>query len=189
MDSNVFERVLRHGIAIREKRRAVGKRDLLGFGDRVQIVGGVVAERLDLEALEDVEHFERDEALGARRHFEHVCTAVVGADGFDPLRLVIGEVAFIEQPISCAHVGDDGAGDGAFVELIAAALGDELESPGQPWVGEDLAVLRRLTVGQEGCGRGRILRQPLRRIGPVVRHDLLHGEPVARVFDRGLQRG
>ena len=59
---------------------------------------------------------------------------------------------------------------------------------GQPRVGEDVAVLRRLAVGQERRGGCADRRQLLVVVLPLVGHELRDGESVARVADRRLQR-
>ena len=148
----------RHEAGSAEIRGAVGERDPLGLDERVQVLGGVVAERLDVEALEDVQHLERDEPLRVRRHLVHVVAAVVRRDRIDPVRLVLGEVAFVEQAVALLHVGDDRAGDRALVERVAAALGDRLSVAARFGFAKTSPGFGRVTAGQERRG-GRIGRE------------------------------
>ena len=53
---------------VSQVRSSIGERDALGLGQHMQVVGAVVAHRVDVVALEDVQHLERDEPLRVRRH-------------------------------------------------------------------------------------------------------------------------
>ena len=154
----------------------------------MQVVGGVVAERLDVKPFHDVQHLERDEALRARRHFVDVVTAVIGRDGLDPVGLVVGEVAHFEQAVAGFHVGDDRAGDRSLVKRVAALLGDHIQRARQPRVCEDVALFHRLAIRQEGRSGVRIGRQCLEAVVPLVGHQLGDRKSVARVGDCGGHR-
>ena len=116
-----------------------------------------MTHRRDVEALEDVQHLEGDDALRAGRHLVHVDAAVAGADGLDPVGGVVGQILRGEEAVARLHVGGDGLRDRAGVERVLAVARDEFQAAGQARVGEDLAHHRRRAVGQEGAGRGRIL--------------------------------
>ena len=68
-----------------------------------------------------------DEPLRVRRQLVDVVAAIVGRDRLDPVGIVLGEVALVEQAVALLHVGGDRLGDRSLVERIASALGDLLE--------------------------------------------------------------
>ena len=70
------------------------------------------------------------EALGVGAHTANVDAAIVGDEGIDPLGLVVAEIFFGEPAADAFEVGIDGVGDGAVVEGVASALGDQLIGAG-----------------------------------------------------------
>ena len=119
-----------------------------------------MAERRDVEAFHDVQHLERDEALRARRHLEHVVAAIVGRDRIDPVGLVIGEVAQLEQPVARLHVGDDRAARSIPCRTRRVRPCAIISSDArQPRVREDVAVRGRPALRQERGRRWRDRRR------------------------------
>ena len=157
---------------------------------QMQIVGGVVAERRDVEAFEDVQHLERDEALRARRHLEQVVAAIVVVEiGCDPVGACARRSRVRRAGRRARACRRDRARDRPGVERVAAASRNQLEASPRA------AGWRR---SRRGAARGRPGRNVRAAAGscasrsadslPVVRDDLLHREAVARVADRRLQR-
>ena len=123
----------------RQPRRAIGKRDPLGFDEQVQVRRRVVSERLDVEALEDVEHLERDDALRVRRQLEDLVAAVGRRDRRDPVGVMRGEVGRRQQAAALLHVGGDRLRDRPAVERVAPATRNRVERRREARVLEDLA--------------------------------------------------
>ncbi len=177
-----------HGRGIGEPRIAIGERDALGFDEQVQVLGGVVPHRLQIEALEDVQHLERDDALRVRRHLQDVVSTIGRRDGLDPVGPVRREVGLGEERLAAAHVVGDGLGDRPLVERVAPALGDELEGRREARVAEDVARRGGAAAGEERRGCRRIAQQDWLGVLPLRRDDVGDGVAFARVRDRRLQR-
>ena len=177
-----------HAVGIGEVGRTVGEPNPLRFDEPVQIVGAVVAERLDVVALENVQHLERHEALGIGRHLVDVVAAVARVNRVHPIRLVAGEIGLGEKPAALLKVGRDGASDRALVERIASSRGHLLQRSRQVRVAEDVARPRHAPARQKHCSRGRICRQLPGRGVPLVRDDLGHGVTITCVADGRRQR-
>ena len=79
-------------VAIGEMTITIGKRQLLRFNHQMQRVGAVRVHCFEVKALEDFEHLQRRKALGGRRQFVYVVAAIIGGDGFDLVRAMIGEI-------------------------------------------------------------------------------------------------
>ena len=63
----------------------------------MQMVGAAEAGAAEVEALQDLQHLERGDALAVGRQLPHVVAAVVDAERFDPLGAVRGEVFVAEE--------------------------------------------------------------------------------------------
>ena len=147
-----------------------------------------MAERGDIEAFEDVQHLERDEALRARRQLEQFVAAVVRRQRLHPLGAMVGQIAFVEQTVARSHVGGNRASDRPGVEGVTAAVGNQIERRRQPGVGKDLAGSWCAAVREERARRRRVQREPFGRRVPVGSDDLLHREPVTCVRRRRRER-
>jgi hypothetical protein len=101
---------------------------------------------------------------------------------------VLGQILRREQSVASPHVGGNGRGDRPGVERRRAIARQRVEAVRQVWVGEQLAHARRLAVGQERAGRGRIQGQPLGRCLPFGGHQLGHRKAVAGAGDGRRQR-
>ena len=56
---------------------AIGEGQLFCFNHQVQILGGVVPQGLEIEAFEDVQHFERGNSLRLRAELVNIVTMIV----------------------------------------------------------------------------------------------------------------
>ncbi len=145
-----------------------------------------MAERFDVEALEDIEHLERDHTLRVRWQLEHLVAAIGRRDGRDPVGAIRRQVGGRQQAATRLHVGRDRLCDRPAVERVAPAAPNRLERLGQIRVLEDFAGDGRPAAKKKRRrGRG-ILRQGLLLGLPLSGDDLADGEPLAGVADGGL---
>ena len=124
--------------------------EALGFDLDVEGVGGLEAHAAQVEVLEDVEHLQGGEALGVGGHGVDVDAAIVGDEGLDPLGVLVAEVVGGEPAADALEVGVDGLGDGAVVEGVAAAFGDEAIGAGEVGIAADVAFAGRFAAGRVG---------------------------------------
>ena len=178
-DEPVEGRVDEAGVAGVE--HAVGEGELLGLQREVDGVRRAPAARGEVEALQDVEHLEHDQALGDGPRLVHRDPAVGRRERLVDLRLVRREVGrLVETAVLPGRTHDLGA-DRPLVERARALLGQDPQRPRQgrpaqprPLRGglavrvERLAALRRLRqvalrtgegAGQPGGERRALLRQ------------------------------
>ena len=152
-----LQHVGRNAPRIRQVRRPIRERDALRFDQEVQLLGGIVAERADVVAFEDIHHLEDDESLRVRRQLEHVVAAIAGRDRIDPLGFGRREIGRVEQPVALLHVGGNGGARSgpcrtrrvrrcAIVSSVRARFG----------LREDVARLRRVAARQKRRRRCRV---------------------------------
>ena len=180
---------------------AVRERELHRFGDRVHVVGAVVAEGGEVDPVEEAHHLGEHRPLAPR-------AAGVDLDLAEPREhrlldraLVLREVLHGEPAAVLLVVADHGPGEVAAVEGVAG--GDEPRLPPSARGGRGFFVHHVLDGGREvglheafPFSRGsparevdRLVRGPapvavLAR-GEVLEHDVVHREPVPRVADGG----
>ncbi len=167
--------------------RAVGEGQLLGFHEQVHVFGRAEGDVGEIVAFQHVEDLQRGDALAVRRQLPHVIAAVVAADRLHPLAVMAGHVLIAQVAAIGLEVGADGAGDLAFVEGIAAALGDLLQRVGQVRVLPHLALARGMAVDRELLGEARVLGQSRHRAVPVVGDHLGDRVAFAGVADGGRE--
>ena len=183
-----IERGLRHRREVADPRVAVGERQPFRFDQEMEIGRAVVAERLDVVPLEDVQDFERRHPLRVRRHLQHLVPAVRRRDRLDPVRMVGGEIVRRDETAAPLQVVRDRATDRAAVKRVASAARDLFERRGQRGILEDVAGRGRFPARQKDFRRVRVARQHLRLVAPLPGDDLGDAIAVARVADRRLDR-
>ena len=119
--------------------RAVFEGEWLGFDERVQGVGGIVAPRREIEALEDCEQLEGGEALAVGRKLVDGAAALVHGNGIDPSGGVLFETRRAADAAVGVQEGVDFYCDLAAGEGVAAVPADQAECPGERGVLENLA--------------------------------------------------
>ena len=124
--------------------------EALGFGHDVEGLRRLETHAAEIEVLEDVEHLQSGEALGVGVHTADVDAAVVGDEGIEPLGLHVAEVFFGEPAADAFEVGIDSVGDGAFVEGVASAFGDQLIGTGEVGIAADVVFVGGRAAGSVG---------------------------------------
>ena len=127
--------------------RAVFEGEWLGFDERVQGVGGIVAPRREIEALEDREQLERGEAPAVGRKLVVGAAALVHGNGIDPSGGVLFETRRAADAAVGVQEGVDFYCDLAAGEGVAAVPADQAECPGERGVLENLASGRCVAAG------------------------------------------
>ena len=107
-----------------------------------------MAERLQVEPFEDIQHFERSHPLSIRRQLHDLIAAICRHHGIDPVRVMLGKVRGCDQTLPPLHVLGNRLRNRAFIERVASFLGDELQRPGQRRISEYVPARRRLASGQ-----------------------------------------
>lgn len=127
--------------------RAVFEGEWLGFDERVQGVGGIVAPRREIEALEDREQLEGGEAPAVGRKLVDGAAALVHGNGIDPRGGVLFETRRAADAAVGVQEGVDFYCDLAAGEGVAAVPADQAECPGERGVLENLASGRCVAAG------------------------------------------
>ncbi len=118
---------------------------------------------------------QRGDALAVGRQLVQRHAAVGRPDRLDPVGSMAAEVLHREEAAVGLGEGDEGLGDLARVEGVPALLSDQTQALGQVRVAEDLALLRRLAVGQEGHREPRLVAEDARGAIPRGGDHLRHG--------------
>ena len=115
---------------------------------RVQIFGRVVAEFAEFETFQNVEHFQRGQALRVRRHLVDGVAAIIHADRVDPVRRLVGEIARRVQPAFLLRELDDLGRDLAAIEDVRPSAAIFFSVPAR-------FLLTKISPGAGGlpCGR------------------------------------
>ena len=71
---------------------------------------------LEIEAFENLQHLQRNETLGGRRHLINIVAAIVGGDRLDPIGAMIGKVFERKQSAEFFRAAHELLGDLALVE-------------------------------------------------------------------------
>ena len=107
---------------------AIGEGDPLGLDQQMQIGGGVVAERLQIVALENVEHLERHDALGVGRQLQDLVAAIRGRERLDPVGMIRSKIRGGDEAAALLKIVGDRLADRPTVERIASAARDLLQT-------------------------------------------------------------
>src|SRR5207244_10545278 len=103
-----------------------------------------------------------DPAARGWRHGVDRVAMVRDLDRRAPLHLITGQVLSRDQPTPARHLLHDEIRDPAVVEDAGAAVGDQLERPGEVGLDEPGARGRRFAVHEELRPRGREAGESLR---------------------------
>src|SRR5206468_2783845 len=104
-----------------------------------------------------------------RRQRAQGAAAVLDGERLDPLRREAGEVVHCQPAAGLLGRPDDPLPEIARVERLGAALDDLLVGPGEVGARDDLAGLRRATLGQVLATRRGVLAERLRALGKLLR--------------------
>jgi hypothetical protein len=127
--------IVAHGI--RQPRR---------FEREVKTVGAEGIERGQIEALQDVEQYQRGQPLRIGRQFQHVETAIIGADGRDHFAAMAGEILSGKERAAGGNGRNDIVGDRPFVERVRTVRRDRPERVGERRQLDHVALGRGLAV-------------------------------------------
>jgi len=155
---------------------------------QMEAVGTERIKRGEIEALHDVEQHQRGQALRIGRQFQHVETAIIGADRRDRLAAMTSKVLGGEEGPAGGNGRDDVVGDRPFVERARALRCDRAERSRQRREFDDVAFRRRQAVEQEmarGAGIGAQLADLSSPVPGDARGD---GKSALGVVDRRSER-
>ncbi len=96
--------------------RAVLESQFFCLGQQMQMFDRIGLQFADIKVLQNIQHLQRGDSLAVRWNFPNVIAAIVGADRFDPVRRVIGQVFHRHVAVQLFRFGDDCFGDIAFVK-------------------------------------------------------------------------
>ena len=125
----------------------------LGLEHRRQRVGRARAHLLQIVAFEDLQHLQNRRALAVGRQFVHVIAAIVDRERRHPFAVMRREILVAQIAADALEISVDRVRDLAFVERVAAALGDQRISVREIGIAEDFAFFRRVTARRIGRAR------------------------------------
>ena len=179
----------------------VGEDELHRLGDRVDVVGAVVAEGGEVDPVEEARHLGQRRPLAPRPAGVDLDLAEARDDRLLDRALVFGEVLHRQPAAVLLVVADHGPREVAAVEGVAG--GGEAGPPpparggrrflvrhvpdrgGEVGLHETFAFLRRPSARKVD----RLVRRPAAIAvfmgGEVLEHHVVHREPLARIPDRG----
>ena len=159
----------------------------------------VVAERVEIVAGEQGEELQQHRALTPWPAREDFRVVERGPHGRRDLRAELREIIHGEPAVVLAVVLRHGVREIALVEGVARGVqpfdpirvcalfvDHELDRPREIRLDEELAFARRTPLGQPDGGVLRPLSIARLVHGDPVRHERVHGEPLARVADRSM---
>ena len=147
-----------------------------------------MAERVQVETLEDVEHLEGDEALGVRRDLVDGDVLVGRRDRLDPVGVVRLQIVESHEATLALNEFRDGARDLSAIERVGAFGRDLSERAREVGLAKELAVTGRAAVHEVRLRRRRLARELLLGSLPVRRDDLGDRKPVLGVADGRLEK-
>src|SRR5690606_20380769 len=118
--------------------------------DLLMIGFDALALRRQIEALEDVESHQRDEAIAVGWNLPHTVTFVVDGDRLDPLGLKGLEVFLPEESSVLPHEPVDATCEFTLVEGFGSCLGDRLKGTGVLGQANGFAGARCSSHGSKG---------------------------------------
>ena len=160
-----------HERGIRHKGAPVGVHELHRFGERMEVLRGVVLPLSDREGLHDVQQFDdvRAAARCGRNGIDRVA-AIGSLDGLAFDERIVREIFLRHRAPCLVDGGHDRIGYGALVEGVGAVLGKQAKCFRKLGLLQDRALLRRQAVDDEDA-RGTVFRELLEFIGDDL---LLH---------------
>ena len=207
-----FERLLWRVVGIAVVEVAVGEGEVHRLVEGVDVAGRVVAHRLEVGVLQDVQRLEHDRPLYPGGQLVHVDAAVVRADRLLDVDLPLVEIGHRDETVQFSRAAHELLGDVAAVEAVVGGAQGLLaglalfqrrrlgldqfaqrveqvrlaEDLAGPRCGAPLAVFGRRQVGQEDPRRVRPLLEHLPAALHVVGLGALDRVAV-RHLDRGFQ--
>ena len=129
---------------------AVREGEFFRFYKDMQVIGGVVAQRREVEAFEDTEHLQNRDSLSIGRQFIHLDIPV--GDGYRvyPCACVRLEIGLPERRIRAAGPCVDGVRNGALVEDVAPLCGNPFIGGGKIGIAENDAFGRHTPIHEIG---------------------------------------
>ena len=174
---------------VTDKSFEIRVRELLRFDQVMQIRGRVVTHRLEIERLQDAQHFERRDALVVRRQLPHAKPAERHGDRRDPRWLVLPQVIKCDEAVQRVEPRHQLCANFTTVECTDALGRNDGQRARVVCILKPVAGVRRLSARQKG-GRGGGVLSEQRRFGcPLRCNDRRDRKSVARIMDRRLQCG
>ncbi len=130
-----------HMAAVGDMRQAVGISQLDGFD--LAVIGQQRVAFAEIEAFQDIQGQQSDQAMAVRRNFPYIIAAVVTADRRYPLRLVSRQVGTIHITTGRAYKSGNLFGQRATIETGAIVGSDRTQGIGMPLRTPNLASARR----------------------------------------------
>ena len=109
-----------HRVGIGHATVPIGNRDPDGLGDGVEIIGGVVAEGLEVDPAQHAELRQQRHSLGVGGEGEDLEVVVGATERLRPNRLVGGEIGGKQEPLALREILDDTPRRFPGVQLVRA---------------------------------------------------------------------
>ncbi len=172
-------RLVRREVRVAVVEVAIGEREVHRLVHRVDVARAVVAHRLQVEVLEQVERLQQRRSLRPGVELVDLDASIAGVQRLLDQRLPLREVGFGDEAALFLHAADEFARDVALVEAVVRGLdrvlarlagGERLllgldqlaQRVGEVLLAEDLARLRRFACLAE------VRQHHLLRIGPFL---------------------
>ena len=122
LGQQALDRLLRREIRVAVVIVAIGKCQVHGLVDRVDIANCVVPHVRDVEVFENIERLEHHRALGPRRQFVDVDTSIVCRHRLLDVNLPLIEIAHRDQATLFLGGTDEFLGDVAAIEAVVGGI-------------------------------------------------------------------
>ena len=165
----------------------VGEAQLHRLRDHMHVLRGVVSHRLQVEALEDVQRHEHDDALRVGRALVDVEPRVAHLDGIRLLGLVAREVLVAQQPALRLVVVGAHPRQPAPIEGVRALARDLFQRPRQILLHVQVAHSEQPPARHQQLTRGGVGGDLLHRALVVPGNPEVERMPLAGGADRGRQ--
>ena len=152
----------------------IGIRHLLRLDLHVQRLLAVVAPRGNREALHDVQHGKRRNALAVRWHLPYRPAVIRGAYRLHPLRLKVGEIVGFKKSMLLPRELQHRLRCRPFVEAVPSTLANTPQGCRQLGIAKDLARRRRLAIRQKDAGKAGAPDKRKSKGAPVFRIRFRH---------------
>ena len=129
---------------------AVREGEFFRFHKDMEVIGGIMSQRREVEAFEDTEHLQHRDPLSVRGQFIHLHIPVGNGYRVYPGARVRLEIGFPKRRVRAAGPCVDGVRNGALVEYVASLCGNPFVRSGKIGIVENFTFGRHVPIHEIG---------------------------------------